>query len=87
MNEQKQIVELGTEVKDPITGYEGIAVCRTVYLYGCARIGVQSKVMENGKVPILQYFDELQLKAKEPDREKGGPRAAEVKRAFLAGGI
>ena len=75
MKEQKQTIDLGTEVKDPITGYVGIATCRTEYLYGCARIGVQGKAREDGKIPPnLHYFDELQLVKMEPDRNKGGPR-------------
>ena len=29
--------ELGSRVKDSITGFEGFAVSRTEYLYGCVR--------------------------------------------------
>lgn len=55
------MVELGDEVKDRVTGYQGIATSRHTYLQGCDRIGVQKKVGKDGKVPEAQIFDEPQL--------------------------
>jgi len=66
-------IKLGQRVKDPLTGYEGVAVARTEYLNGCARIGVQAPVRE-GKVPNWEYFDEMQLKEIKPTKKTGGPR-------------
>ena len=58
-------VKLGDEVRDPITGYTGIAYVRCIYLQGCDRIGIQAPVIqEEGKVPEvpeLFYVDEPQL--------------------------
>jgi hypothetical protein len=57
-------VKLGSKVKDSITGYEGIAVQRIEYLYGCVRIGVEGKVGADGKVPGIEYFDEQRVDPK-----------------------
>ena len=55
------MVKLGDEVKDPITGFKGIAVCRHSYLNGCDRISVQPKIDKKGEVPADISFDEPQL--------------------------
>jgi hypothetical protein len=79
------IIKLGTRVKDSITGYEGVAVAITTWLYGCRRITVQGDLDKDGKVPDTVTFDEEQLmtvisktkinchKEKEPP---AGPREA-----------
>ena len=73
----KRPVTLGDRYTDPITEFTGVAMCRTVYLHGCARVGLQAPVDENGKVPSWEHFDELQLTGVKPtkaDKAKGGPR-------------
>ena len=74
-------IELGDEVIDTITGFKGVAVGKTTWLYGCNRIAVQPKVGKDGKLGETASFDEPQLKvtkkkvSKEKiDRVKGGPR-------------
>ncbi len=63
-------VKLGDEVKDPITGYEGIACARITYLQGCDRIGIQAPAMKAKdkltEVPELYYVDEPQLVITKP---------------------
>ena len=55
-------IKLGQRVKDKISGFEGIAVCRTEWLYGCVRYGLQSdKLKEDGTLTEIQSFDEPQL--------------------------
>jgi hypothetical protein len=76
---------LGKTVVDALTGFEGIAVATTEWLYGCERIGVQSKELKDGAPCDLQWFDVLQLTVKpgigaETAREprfgdSGGPRS------------
>lgn len=51
-------IELGDEVKDVITGFQGIAVARTFWLHGCDRIVIQPPVKEDGKHPDNCCFDE-----------------------------
>ena len=72
-------VNLGDEVLDPITGYKGVAIGLTTWLYGCERITVQMKgVNKEGELYQSQAFDEPQLKiikkAKKTkvNRRKGG---------------
>lgn len=36
------MVNLGQVVRDRITGYSGVVIGRTDWLYGCVRYGVQS---------------------------------------------
>jgi len=54
-------VKLGQKVKDNISGFQGIAVCRMLWLHGCERISVQPPVDKDGKQPEPQTFDEPQL--------------------------
>lgn len=55
-------LELGTEVREKITGFTGVVVCRTEYLTGCNRYSVQSKKLgKEGKPQDWVSFDEDQL--------------------------
>lgn len=56
------MVRLGDKVKDKVTGFVGIAVCKTTYLQGCDRVGVQGVVKKNEKPMAWVYIDEPQLK-------------------------
>ena len=68
---------LGTEVKDSVTGFKGIATVHIEQLNGCVRIGVTSKKERNPKTaaPLELHFDEQRLGVKSGTREKppGGP--------------
>ena len=73
-------VRLGQKVRDTITGYEGIAVARTEWLYGCVRIAIQSNAMKDG-LPVENYtVDEPQVElvkdapANEPRTSSHGGR-------------
>jgi hypothetical protein len=72
-------IKLGQKVKDPITGFKGIAVCRMDWLTGCTRIGVQAPVGKDGKVIPVEYFDEPQLEKIKVKSKKGGPRPSPQK--------
>lgn len=53
---------LGSEVKDKITGFKGIVSARAEHLTGCNRYGVQSQKLDEKGHPIeWQWFDEQQL--------------------------
>ena len=56
-----EMVNLGDEVRDTVSGFRGIAVSRHIYLQGCHRINVQAKVGKDGKLSEAQTFDEPQL--------------------------
>lgn len=68
-------IELGGKVKDPITGFIGTVTGKTEWLYGCTRIAVQAPMDKDGKVPPLEWFDELQLENAKPDKKIGGPQS------------
>jgi len=57
------MIKLGIRVKDSITGYEGVAIARTDWLYGCVRITIQGDLDKDGQVPDNVTFDEDQLTA------------------------
>ncbi len=54
-------VELGRWYQDKVTGFAGVAVSRTTYLTGCARIVLQPAVGDDGKWHDSQWFDEPML--------------------------
>ncbi len=82
INVDSKGIELGDEVKDTITGFEGVAIAITQWITGCPRITVQPKVGKDGKVPEASSFDVLTLVVKkkkkaekvEMPKKTGGPR-------------
>lgn len=84
----KNEIKLGDKVKDPISGIIGIAVGRTVWLHGCARVIVQPEGIDKNKKPYeSSSFDEPQLVVmksrvvKEGGHRTGGPRPEVFQRA------
>jgi hypothetical protein len=47
-------ITLGSKVQDRITGLEGIAVCRSIWLNGCVRVTVQPQELKDGR-PVDSY--------------------------------
>lgn len=54
-------IELGTKVRDRVTGYEGIAIGRAVYLTAAPQVGVSAPVLADGKLPDVVWFEEGRL--------------------------
>ena len=87
-------VELGDRAKDKITGFEGIVIGKTRWLYGCDRITIQPEDTKDGKPIDAATFDEPQVEvvrrgviktaealAEQPaGRRNGGPRPEPVRR-------
>lgn len=49
---------LGKKVKDKISGFKGVVVGETRWLWGCLRVGVERrKVNNDGKVSDPEWFD------------------------------
>lgn len=72
------MIKLGQRVKDKVTGFEGIATAKVIYLNGCVQFCVKPKVDEKGKMVEGEYIDEEQLEVVGEgfavDREpNGGP--------------
>ena len=60
-------IKLGDIVKDRISGFTGIVIARTEWLYGCTGIGVKptksNKLKDDGTPADIQWFDEPSLTA------------------------
>ncbi len=55
-------IKLGQEVKDNVSGFQGIAIARTLWLHGCERIVIQPPMPKKAeKLPEANTFDEPQL--------------------------
>lgn len=89
-NVTEQRLNLGDRVKDSITGFTGIYVCRLEYLHGCVRISIQPEELDkDGKPPEDKVFDEGQVELVEPGvrapvqrnlpRPPGGPDRGEAR--------
>lgn len=68
-------VSLGDEVQDIYTGYKGVAVGRTTWLYSCARILIRpNKLDKDGKPQEGEWFDETQVKVTRRTAPKISPQ-------------
>jgi len=73
--------DVGDEVRDTITAFTGVVVCRTQWLHNCNTYGVKPRELKDGRPQDSVHFDEpaLELVAKEnvkttPAEERtGGP--------------
>lgn len=54
-------IPLGGRCRDTFTGFEGTAVGHTVWLYGCARVGIEAIELRDGKPIEVQWFDEQRI--------------------------
>lgn len=61
------MVRLGSRVRDLITGLTGIAIARTEWLYGCARVVVEPTELRDGKPMDAVWFDEQRVEEIEPN--------------------
>ena len=75
--------QLGSVLKDKITGFEGVAVARDEWLTGCVRYGLQATKLKDGKPLNVQWLDEINLvvveaaeKSLAPPYRAGGPHPA-----------
>jgi len=55
------MINLGTKVKDKITGLTGIVVARTEFINGCVQYEVQPHAKKDGTVPEALGIDEQTL--------------------------
>jgi len=84
-------IKLGSMVVDSLTGFTGIAVGRTVYLYGCVRIAIESTTLNKDGQPIeAVWVDEQRVEvvkkqsrkiSSQSDAKTGGPQADPSRRA------
>lgn len=60
------MVNLGSKVRDTVTGFEGVAYGRTDFMYGCARIIIESTKLKDGSPIDHHWFDEQRVEQLEP---------------------
>mgnify|MGYP001122715477 CR=1 FL=1 len=58
------MINLGGRVKDKITGFEGIAIAKIIYLNGCISYEVRAQELKDGKMLDTVWIDEQQLTEK-----------------------
>lgn len=71
-------IKLGEFYKDSVTGFEGVAICKVIFMNGCVQYGLTPKMtarqFDEGGVPkqdACYYVDEEQLLAvDEPSESK-----------------
>lgn len=73
------MIELGSKARDKITEFEEIVICRSEWLNGCTRYGIQPQVLHDGKPIDPQFVDEPQLEVivpepRRPEPKTGGPQ-------------
>ena len=84
------MIELGSKVRDRVTGFTGTATARVEYLNGCVQYCVKPRMSKKGEMPEGQYIDDKQLEVIEEDElsikatETGGP-AADAPRSCYKG--
>ena len=71
IGERMEEIELGSKVKDTITGLVGIATARCLYIHGCDHIGIQPPAdQKTGKVPSLVWVDSPQVETLKINRNR-----------------
>lgn len=66
------LAPLGARVRDRLTGFTGIVIARTEWLYGCVRVGIAPEEVEDGKQPADDWWcDEGQVEVLEERAHQG----------------
>ena len=73
------MITLGSKVKHTITGFTGIAIARTTWLSGCARITIKPQTLKDGSTIGSETFDEPELEVlvdagTKEEAKTGGPQ-------------
>lgn len=55
------MIRLGSTVRDVYSKFEGIAIARTEWLYGCSRILIEPEALHDGKPIENVWFDEQRV--------------------------
>jgi hypothetical protein len=82
-------IKLGDLCRDTVTQFEGVAIARTEYISGCARVSLQPAVGKDGKLAEQGHFDEPMLKVVKAQQvaslpsNRGGPRPAPSQRSAV----
>lgn len=64
------MIKIGDIVKDTVTGLEGMAVAKIIYMTGCVQFEIQPKGLKDGLIIKSAWIDEGQLVVKKEARIK-----------------
>ena len=70
-------IQLGSRVKDKISGFSGIAIGRTQWQWGCDRILIKPETLHEGKTIEAEWFDEPQVELVEEAKPDMIPKIAD----------
>ncbi len=73
---------LGDQARDQVTGFKGIIVARSTYLFGCVQVCLSPKIGEDGTYREAHWFDEPRLQVV----RRGAASPADVSDASDPGG-
>lgn len=54
--------DLGSTLRDTVTGFEGVATGRVEYINGCVQYAIAPPVDKDGKLQDAHYFDAQRLR-------------------------
>jgi hypothetical protein len=72
---EEHMIKLGSKVRDTITGLEGVAVGRAVYLNGCISVNIEGPINKDGQ-RYTDWFDEARVETIEAGHFKPQPTEA-----------
>jgi hypothetical protein len=56
--------QLGEIIKEKVTGFTGVIICRAEYATGCIQYGVQSRKLDKeGGIPNWHWIDQIRLQS------------------------
>ncbi|MBA7629929.1 hypothetical protein ES703_37436 [subsurface metagenome] len=64
------MIKIGDIVKDTVTGLEGMAVAKIIYMTGCVQFEIQPKGLKDGLIIKSAWIDEGQLVVKKEAKVK-----------------
>jgi len=65
------MIQLGQKARDSLTGFTGIVVARTEWLYGRVEVALQFQELTNGEPLDPQWFDANRLQLAQSDTKAG----------------
>ena len=69
-------VDLGSKVKDKVTGFKGVAVARCVYLNGCVQFEIEPLQLKDGVPQKSYWLDEQRVvSSTEVEKKETFPKA------------
>ena len=70
MTRYNSVIELGATYRDAVSGFEGVAVNTTLFLFSCERVALSAGFEKGKSEEQIAVFDAAQLiKTKDPSKD------------------